>query len=999
MPGLSNSTQATIAFKNLLNKSQTDNLKGLGNEAENIKFNIHADTIFVDPISSNTATAIAAGIAVFITADLTLDGSSNSHAYFATWPSTPPAGIDPITFAAYAYGVGTLIGITPGSRVKNAISFAYGDPYEAIPYFGPVSPANRIFVNDARNWVYQYQSGVFYQEVVVGPAPTLILLYAYTGQFLDTALGGGPNNAIPLTGTTLSNPVTGDIEVIDQTKIWINTSPATYIQWTLAGLEFWGDAIFHGNFSILGTETIIDTTVVHASDNLIILNYGGTHASGVGGGIIVEEGQAVGVDASLLIDASGTSWIIDPGTIIHSGFGPNGGRWRVSLDMNGGDKFMINDDGSGANNRYISINDQPGGTLELAFTESSSFNSNKLTFGTNVKLEHIHNNGGSPLTTDYKSTFYMDEPVLTGGQGTSWDFRDYLVNNTRFRFDMTGTAIGMYAQNNAITPVDSASLEVFNNAGNGYVLVTTPNQSAKYAADYSANYVLRSLIDKGYLDTRLGSTSTGFIPLNGTLLGQPVLGDIELNLGVSLYSGLPANSPAADYTLIQVHADGKGLLFEASDATSGFTGNIDINASTGKISMGFSPDLVITSTTQRVSLFAGIEDYASNIISINSNTRILYDASAVASLNWTSRNTKDSTNILSSDWQLRTLNDSTGVISANWGTRLLKDSASITSADWENRIANDSTGIQSIDWTNRLLQNSMGITANWDTSELWGSIISPSINPSLNWYTKQMWDDNGILSENWNSRILYDETGLNVLRWTGNTVHLFGANLTGTAMAGINLDVAGTVTLTTTGNITVNGGNIIDMQSGGVVDYSKGNFYADEFTAGVGFQIYGSPPQTKNGFFAWDDWSVMYYKGIGTVEAIADKVYFGQRFVSSFLKIDLLTDVTTFTSVDGAGIQYAADYSAGYTNRSLVDKGYVDGVVFGGNKYVYGPTAFTDGGTVTITHGFGTTDIVVEIIDTTAGEKVWGARVNNYTTNTVDVTVSYASNYKVIILR
>jgi len=39
---------------------------------------------------------------------------------------------------------------------------------------------------------------------------------------------------------------------------------------------------------------------------------------------------------------------------------------------------------------------------------------------------------------------------------------------------------------------------------------------------------------------------------------------------------------------------------------------------------------------------------------------------------------------------------------------------------------------------------------------------------------------------------------------------------------------------------------------------------------------------------------------------------------------DLNLSVGTYSSTNGAGLTYVADYSANYTNRSLVDKEYVD---------------------------------------------------------------------------
>jgi len=314
MSGLSLNTQTTIAFKNLLNKSNTDVTKGLGNEAEDIKFNIHSDTIFVNPISATTATAIAAGVAVFVQANLTLDGTSNGHAYFATWPVTPPTGTDPFTALPYAYGSGVLTGISAGQRVKNAISFSYGTAYEVIPYSGPPVIANRIFVNDPRNWVYQYQSGIFFQENI-GAAPQIIEVYAYTGQILTDVIGVA-SSSIPLAGTSPGFPVTGDIEFTDGVKIFLNTSPASYIQFhsglspSVPTVEIAGNLLLLGDLSVYGTTTTIHEETVQVEDNNIVMNFGGTHTTANGGGITIQDGISTGVPATFEIDTNG-DWYLN----------------------------------------------------------------------------------------------------------------------------------------------------------------------------------------------------------------------------------------------------------------------------------------------------------------------------------------------------------------------------------------------------------------------------------------------------------------------------------------------------------------------------------------------------------------------------------------------------------------------------------------------------------------------------------------------------------------
>ena len=133
---LLDSTLSLIAFKQLQGKSMTDINKGVGNEGEGIKLNVDSSTIFVNEPDSSPATAMLMGVAEFMIGDLTLDGTSNSQAYFATYAIGHPKA---------------------GQRVINAISPTYGVGYEAKPFAG----VNPIPVNDSIDWIYQYQSGIF----------------------------------------------------------------------------------------------------------------------------------------------------------------------------------------------------------------------------------------------------------------------------------------------------------------------------------------------------------------------------------------------------------------------------------------------------------------------------------------------------------------------------------------------------------------------------------------------------------------------------------------------------------------------------------------------------------------------------------------------------------------------------------------------------------------------------------------------------------------------
>jgi len=180
---LTASTQAQIAFKNLLGKSQTDLIKGLVNESYGIFFNVPKDNVWLDNISSIPTTTILQGTTVKVTANLTAISGSNGHAYFTVWPSLPPSGSDIKTGLPFSYGVGSLSGISAGDRMTNIISDSYGSDYGVVPY----DSSSIIPVLDSRTWIYQYNSGIFYQEYTTGTTtPTRIDVYPYIGSKLAT---------------------------------------------------------------------------------------------------------------------------------------------------------------------------------------------------------------------------------------------------------------------------------------------------------------------------------------------------------------------------------------------------------------------------------------------------------------------------------------------------------------------------------------------------------------------------------------------------------------------------------------------------------------------------------------------------------------------------------------------------------------------------------------------------------------------------------------------
>ena len=192
------STQTQIAFKNISGKSHTDPNKGILNEFYGNSFNIPVNNIWSATINDNPLTTIIQGNTVEVIADLESIPDSNGHSFLSKWPTIPPTGIDISTGLSFSYGVGSLIGITAGDRITNVISNSYGFSYSAIAYSN--YPSTIIPFLDDRDWVYQYTSGIFYQDFVLGPTPSKIKIYPYIGDTLQLS-EGFENIRVSATGT------------------------------------------------------------------------------------------------------------------------------------------------------------------------------------------------------------------------------------------------------------------------------------------------------------------------------------------------------------------------------------------------------------------------------------------------------------------------------------------------------------------------------------------------------------------------------------------------------------------------------------------------------------------------------------------------------------------------------------------------------------------------------------------------------------------------------
>jgi len=227
MAELSSESKLNISFKHINGKSQTENAWGPEGEQVGIFFNIPSNAIFTELIPYYPLDAISGGTAFKITADLTVDPASNGHAYFATWRSGE-AWYPPNTVT--------------GDLVKNSIPPSYNDPfdtlgrnYNAIPYD---TGNNIISETDARAWVYQYQSGVFYQQETNGTTPDHIDLYVYSGRYLSDELSGftsGLSNMVlnDLNDVTINNVTLQNFNVLMFSGGTSGTTGGTWINFNI----------------------------------------------------------------------------------------------------------------------------------------------------------------------------------------------------------------------------------------------------------------------------------------------------------------------------------------------------------------------------------------------------------------------------------------------------------------------------------------------------------------------------------------------------------------------------------------------------------------------------------------------------------------------------------------------------------------------------------------------------------------------------------------------
>lgn len=184
---LSDANKAALAFKNTQGKAHTAINKELGNEEEEFRFIVGADTVWLSPIEATPDL----NIVELVQAELKPDPTSNGRAFFTYYP------------------VGHS---KAGQRVINTVPHSFGNAYEAVI---TGIDGSRIVEFDARDWVYQYQPGIFFQQTAnATPIPVSASVYVYKGQTLSSSLSSGNfggNGQWIDTGTAFAT--TGSVEI------------------------------------------------------------------------------------------------------------------------------------------------------------------------------------------------------------------------------------------------------------------------------------------------------------------------------------------------------------------------------------------------------------------------------------------------------------------------------------------------------------------------------------------------------------------------------------------------------------------------------------------------------------------------------------------------------------------------------------------------------------------------------------------------------------------
>lgn len=537
------STQAIIAFKNLLGKSNTDATnKSVNNEFEGIGFTITGGNVWIETIDPTPSVAVAANVAVAVSCSTILDATSNGHALFAVWPLVAPTGTDPKTGLAFTYGTGTLVNINAGDRVTGAIPDTFGIGYLAQPKFG----GNAIPVGDQRDWIYQYNSGIFFQEEGSNEAwggssyghPDQIDLYVYIGNtVLDVTGGGNSEWYASVTSIECNPPVSPSTG--DRYLICPGPSPAATGDWT--GFEN-KIAQWSGVAWIYTEPTQGGTVQIDDEPGVYYLYVGDDYPNGTWTRVpstIVRIGVAAGTDTYTgTVDPP----ILNYTNVIFIGVFDNANTGASTMNINSlgvvpikkkdgaslvdldagdiqvGIMYMMVHDGT-VFQLYTGDIDTP--TLQEVLTEGSSYIGSATTSITSTTGDFIFNAVAGDFTATVPAGTILLDTSSGGGSIYTQDLSSIsLSNSSGFSeignititdsIDISSVGTGL----TSIASISYSAISLSRNTGsdiqsfiiNGTGITIRDDENSKgaeYLADYTANFTEHSLVTKGYVDAQI----------------------------------------------------------------------------------------------------------------------------------------------------------------------------------------------------------------------------------------------------------------------------------------------------------------------------------------------------------------------------------------------------------------------------------------------------------------------------------------------------------------
>lgn len=203
----------------------------------------------------------------------------------------------------------------------------------------------------------------------------------------------------------------------------------------------------------------------------------------------------------------------------------------------------------------------------------------------------------------------------------------------------------------------------------------------------------------------------------------------------------------------------------------------------------------------------------------------LYDLNSTLSVAWAGRQLYDSGIVPAADWQTRILYDTAGIATVYWGSRYVTSSNGGTSIDWENRNLTNQFSATTLNWRNRqlsgnwqtdtvptlgthlinknyletgnfnltnvvrttgtqtvsgvksfqnVIQSNSGIKA---LSSNGGRLLNTGDITTINWHTRDLYDNAGNPSLNWSTRTVYDPFTTPSLSWVDRVLNDGSANV------------------------------------------------------------------------------------------------------------------------------------------------------------------------------------------------------------------------------